>query len=116
MDRPYMNGKIVTRSVKNVLTALLLCGLFLSVRGASADRSNAPLQAVTPFLYPPYPGNASQESIFDHSTPNYTFDNRIVAFTGNVADKNCPSPATQGRADTGPTAWVIGSITMVTMA
>lgn len=86
----------MTRSPKNILTALLLGGLFLSVRGASAERSFAPLQAVAPFLYPPYPGRASQESIFDHSTPNYTFDNRIVGFTGDEARKNCPSPAPPG--------------------
>ena len=96
MGRSYINGKIVTRSLKNVFTALVLCILFLSVRGASADRSNAPLQAVTPFLYPPYPGTASQESIFDHSTPNYTYDNKIVAFTGDQANKNCPVPAPPG--------------------
>jgi murein DD-endopeptidase MepM/ murein hydrolase activator NlpD len=86
----------VTRSLKKVLTALLLGGLFLSVRGASAERSLALLQVVTPFLYPPYPGTASQESIFDHSTPNYTYDNRVVAFTGDEARKNCPSPAPPG--------------------
>jgi murein DD-endopeptidase MepM/ murein hydrolase activator NlpD len=86
----------VTRSLKNILTSLLLGGLFLSVRGASAERSFAPLQAVAPFLYPPYPGSASQESIFDHSTPNYTFDNRIVGFTGDEARKNCPSPPPPG--------------------
>jgi murein DD-endopeptidase MepM/ murein hydrolase activator NlpD len=68
----------------------------LSVRGASAEHADAPAQAVTPFLYPPYPGSASQESLFDHSTPNYTFDNRIVAFTGDVAEKNCPVPAPPG--------------------
>ena len=84
------------RSLKNILTALLLGGFFLSVRGASAERSLAPLQAVTPFLYPPYPGSASQESIFDHTTPNYTFDNRIVGFTGDEARKNCPSPEPPG--------------------
>src|SRR5262245_20613144 len=74
----------------------MLSGLFLSVRGASAERLLAPLQVVAPFLYPPYPGTASQESIFDHSTPNYTFDNRVVAFTGDEANKNCPSPAPPG--------------------
>jgi murein DD-endopeptidase MepM/ murein hydrolase activator NlpD len=95
--RPYpLPEYIVTRSLRNILTALLLSGLLLSVRGASADRSLAPLQAVAPFLYPPYPGTASQESIFDHSTPNYTFDNRIVGFTGDEARKNCPSPAPPG--------------------
>ncbi|RPJ15920.1 MAG: hypothetical protein EHM33_34410, partial [Chloroflexi bacterium] len=80
----------MTRSLKNVLTALLLCGLFLGVRGASAEGPAAPPQAVTPFLYPPYPGAASQESVFDHSTPNYTYDNIVLAFTGDQARKNCP--------------------------
>ncbi len=86
----------MTRSHRNFFLALFLCGLFLSVRGASARHADAPLQLVTPFLYPPYPGSASQELIFDHSTPNYTFDNRIVAYTGDVANKNCPSPAPHG--------------------
>jgi hypothetical protein len=86
----------VTRSIRNLYAAILLSGLFLSVRGASADPADSALQVVAPFLYPPYPGSASQESIFDHSTPNYTFDNRIVAFTGDVARKNCPSPAPPG--------------------
>jgi hypothetical protein len=70
--------------------------IVLSTRGASADNTNAPALVVAPFLYPPFPGNASQESIFDHSTPNYTFDNKVVAFTGDEANKNCPSPAPAG--------------------
>ncbi|HEX2996558.1 MAG TPA: M23 family metallopeptidase [Anaerolineales bacterium] len=88
----------MTRSLRNVFTAFLFCGLFLSIRGASVERrvSAAPLQVVTPFLYPPYPGTASQESIFDHSTPNYTYDNVITAFTGDQARKTCPSPAPPG--------------------
>ena len=88
----------MANSIKNILTALLLCGFFLSVRGASAEyrTGGAPLQAVTPFLYPPYPGTAAQESIFDHSTPNYTYDNIVLAFTGDEARKNCPSPPPPG--------------------
>lgn len=86
----------MTHSIKNILTAFLLCGFFLSVRGASAEHSLAAQQAVTPFLYPPYPGTASQESIFDHSTPNYTYDNIVLAFTGDQARKNCPVPAPPG--------------------
>jgi len=66
------------------------------VRGASAERTNAPALTVAPFLYPPYPGSASVESVFDHSSPNYTFDNKIVVSTGDVANKNCPSPAPPG--------------------
>jgi murein DD-endopeptidase MepM/ murein hydrolase activator NlpD len=86
----------VTRSLKQTLTALLLCGFLLSVRGASAEPSLALQGTVTPFLYPPYPGSASQESIFDHSTPNYIYDNIVLAFTGDIARKNCPSPAPSG--------------------
>ncbi|HSJ86710.1 MAG TPA: peptidoglycan DD-metalloendopeptidase family protein [Anaerolineales bacterium] len=87
----------MTRSFKNVLTALILFGFFLSVRIASADPVSLPAQTAAPFLYPPYPGSASVESVFDHSSPNYTFDNRIVVYTGDVANKNCPSPAPAGR-------------------
>ena len=86
----------MTRSLKNALTALLLCSFFLSVRGASVESSFALQGTVTPFLYPPYPGNASQESIFDHSTPNYTYDNIVLAYTGDIARKNCPSPPPAG--------------------
>jgi hypothetical protein len=86
----------VTHSIKNILTAFLLCGFFLSVRGASAEHLLAAQQGVTPFLYPPYPGTASQESIFDHSTPNYTYDNLVLAFSGDQARKNCPVPAPPG--------------------
>jgi len=85
----------VTR-IKNIFVAILLCGLFLSTRGASAEPDLAPLQIVTPFLYPPYPGTASQESIFDHSTPNYTYDSRVLAYNGKEAHKDCPSPAPPG--------------------
>lgn len=86
----------MTRSRKNALTALFVCLFFLSVRGASAEPSRALQQPVTPFLYPPYPGRASQESVFDHSTPNYTYDNVVLAFTGDTARKNCPVPAPPG--------------------
>jgi len=86
----------VTRPVKYALTIILLSLIMLGVRGASAEKSNAPALVVAPFLYPPYPGAASQESLFDHSTPNYTFDNKVIAFTGDEANKNCPSPAPAG--------------------
>jgi murein DD-endopeptidase MepM/ murein hydrolase activator NlpD len=86
----------VTRPTRNALTAVLLCLFFLSVRGASADPSLALQAVVTPFLYPPYPGTASQESIFDHSTPNYTYDNLVLAYTGDEARRDCPSPAPPG--------------------
>jgi hypothetical protein len=57
----------------------------------------APAQAVSPFLYPPYPGSASQNSIFDHTSPNYsTSDNQIVTYGGHRARKNCPSPPPAG--------------------
>ena len=59
----------------------------------------APAEALSPFLYPPFPGSASLESVFDHSSPNYSqSDNRIVSYGGHEADKNCPSPAPAGTA------------------
>ena len=86
----------MTRSRGKVLIALFVCSFFLSVRGASVERSFALQEPVTPFLYPPYPGTASQESIIDHSTPNYTYDNIVLAYTGDRARKNCPSPPPPG--------------------
>src|SRR5512134_1133261 len=87
---------IVAHSLKNVSTALFFSLFFLSLRGASVEHSLALQGSVTPFLYPPYPGAASQESIFDHSTPNYTYDNIVLAFTGDEARKNCPVPPPSG--------------------
>lgn len=87
----------MTRPLKHALTILLFSVILLGVRGASAERPDEPeAQTVTPFLYPPYPGSASQESIFDHSTPNYTYDNKVIAFTGDVANRDCPVPAPPG--------------------
>jgi hypothetical protein len=37
-----------------------------------------------------------KRSIFDHSTPNYTYDNIVLAYTGDPARKNCPSPPPSG--------------------
>src|SRR5260221_12641807 len=70
--------------------------IMLSTNGASAERSNTPAQVVAPFLYPPFPGTASLESVFDHSSPNYTFDNKVVVYTVDVANKDCPSPPPVG--------------------
>ncbi len=43
------------------------------------------------------PALPRKNSIFDHSSPNYSqTDNRIVSFGGHRADKNCPSPAPAG--------------------
>ncbi len=86
----------MTRPLKHALTLLVLGIIMLSSGGASAERSNAPAQVVALFLYPPFPGTASLESVFDHSSPNYTLDNKVVVYTGDVANKNCPSPAPAG--------------------
>ena len=57
-------------------------------------RHNALISA---FLYPPFYGRASEESIFDHSTPTYsTSDNMIVTYQGETLNKNCPNPAPSG--------------------
>jgi len=81
-----------------LLAAGLLLGLFLPSRETAAGAGPAPARLyVEPFLFPPYPGTASEEAIFDHSSPNYSqTDSRIVAFTGDQGDKLCPSPAPAG--------------------
>jgi murein DD-endopeptidase MepM/ murein hydrolase activator NlpD len=66
------------------------------------DQGTASVQLVGPFLSPPYPGIAEQGSIFDHSSPNYTqTDKQIVAFSGDIAYKNCPIIAPAGTAPPG---------------
>jgi len=82
----------VTRPLKTALTFIFLSMVVLGVKRVSAKDT----LAVAPFLYPPYPGAASQGSVFDHSSPNYTFDNRIVVFNGMEASKDCPAPAPAG--------------------
>ena len=103
-----------TPAAKIIFTTLLLGGLALGGAGLSDDwverasaEANESLNlaaAVEPFLYPPYPGAASQESIFDHTLPNYTqTDKRIVTFTGDEARKNCPVPSPPGTPPPGDT-------------
>ena len=72
-----------------IFIALFLCGLTLGAGGflsgrASAHSNPVPASAVQAFLYPPYPGSASQESIFDHTSPNYmiTYFNGSTGFHG----------------------------------
>jgi murein DD-endopeptidase MepM/ murein hydrolase activator NlpD len=90
-------------AVKRLPTRLIIfCGLALATGGflsarVSAQTDLAPASAVQAFLYPPYPGAASQESIFDHTSPNYTdTDQIIVTFNGHQARKICPKPAPPG--------------------
>ncbi|MGE5252127.1 MAG: hypothetical protein ACM3QS_18145, partial [Bacteroidota bacterium] len=80
-----------------IFALLSISALLIGVRSATADSPEAPAGVVSPFLYPPYPGSALQSSIFDHTSPYYTdTDKRIVAFTGDEARKNCPSPRPPG--------------------
>ena len=85
-----------------VIVLILLSGFSFARGGLSIGLPGervlaAPAQALSPFLYPPFPGSASLESVFDHSSPNYSqSDNRIVSYGGHEADKNCPSPAPAG--------------------
>ncbi|MEP0805819.1 MAG: peptidoglycan DD-metalloendopeptidase family protein, partial [Chloroflexota bacterium] len=87
---------LVTRTPRNLFAAFLVSAALLGASAALAERASLPAQAVTPFLYPPYPGTASQESIFDHSTPNYTYDNKVLTYAGDVANRNCPVPPPPG--------------------
>jgi hypothetical protein len=77
---------------------IVLAGLSIAAGGAwNLEARAAPQAVVSPFLYPPFPGSASEESIFDHTSPNYTqSDNRIVSHGGQEARKNCPSPPPSG--------------------
>jgi murein DD-endopeptidase MepM/ murein hydrolase activator NlpD len=83
---------------RSLKTLLLLAGLSVLLGGLlSREAEAAPEAAITPFLYPPFPGTASEESIFDHTSPNYSqTDNRIISYGGHEARKNCPSPQPAG--------------------
>ena len=72
------------------LATLIVVGTLAGGRHALA----APQRIAEPFLYPPFPGSASEESIFDHSSPTYSqTDARIVTSGGLEAYKSCPVPA-----------------------
>ena len=88
------------RSLLRMLrTTLLLGGGSVVLSGLwSVGASAAPAGTVSPFLFPPFPGSASEESVFDHTSPNYSqTDNRIMSYGGHLAQKNCPSPAPAGK-------------------
>lgn len=90
-----MPQRSLLRSLK---TLVLLGGLSVVLGGLwSRDVRAAPAAQIAPFLYPPFPGSASEESLFDHTSPNYSqTDNRIVTYGGHLAQKNCPSPQPAG--------------------
>ncbi len=100
--KQFITRLFVTRSPNRlVFIALFILGLALGVfpRLAAAR----PASAIQAFLYPPYPGSASQNSAFDHSSPNYTdTDGRIVVFNGKEANKFCPSPPPAGTPPSQP--------------
>ena len=76
----------------------MLGGLSVAIGGGWVRHADAaPAEAVAPFLYPPFPGTASEELIFDHTSPNYSqSDNRTISYGGHEARKNCPSPQPAG--------------------
>jgi len=89
----------MTRIIKSIFIILFAIGLILSARGFADSASAAPhREVVAAFLYPPYPGTASQESVFDHSAPYYVPNKRVVAFNGEEAFKNCPAPQPAGKS------------------
>ena len=60
-------------------------------RGNVSTAAARPLQAVTPFMYPPFFGRSTEESIFDHSSPVYSMsDEKIVTYLGETLTKRCP--------------------------
>jgi murein DD-endopeptidase MepM/ murein hydrolase activator NlpD len=80
------------------LLMIALAGAILAASLQIPRRVSArPQEAVTPFLYPPYFGRSFEESIFDHSDPNYTLtDNKIVSYLGETLNKNCLTPQPAG--------------------
>jgi hypothetical protein len=94
---PRSPWKIILLSLS---AGLMLSALWTPFLQADANPPEAPFsQYIDPFLYPPYPGTATENSIFDHSSPNYSqSDNRIVAFTGDEGNKACPGTAPTGKA------------------
>lgn len=82
-----------------LFAGFLLTIFWLPFQQAGAEPARLQQPYVEPFLYPPFPGAASEEAIFDHSNPNYSqTDNRIVAFTGDQGDKFCPAQPSGGAA------------------
>ena len=81
--------------------AIQLAGLLLLALTIAGGRRALASAALTPepFLFPPFPGSASEELIFDHSSPTYSqTDTRIVTSGGLEAHKNCPVPAPAGNS------------------
>ena len=73
--------------------ALLLAAWQYRPQAVSARQA----ESAAPFLYPPFYGRASEESIFDHSNPTYdTSDSKIVTYQGETLTKACPQPAPSG--------------------
>lgn len=76
-----------------LMTALAGAALFGLTRSVSAR----PAELIAAFLYPPFYGRSTEESIFDHSNPTYsTSDNKIVTYQGETLNKACPNPAPGG--------------------
>jgi murein DD-endopeptidase MepM/ murein hydrolase activator NlpD len=70
---------------------------FMATQATTLTVFARPADAVAPFLYPPFFGRASQESIFDHSNPVYTMtDNKVVTYLGETLNKTCPNPEPAG--------------------
>jgi hypothetical protein len=75
----------------------LLLAALVGAAVFSRSVSASPAQLVTAFLYPPFYGRSSEESIFDHSNPTYSLaDNKIVTYQGETLNKTCPDPAPPG--------------------
>ncbi|HEY5981974.1 MAG TPA: hypothetical protein VIU38_00755, partial [Anaerolineales bacterium] len=90
-----MRSRACPRLLKAVACLAVMVLVLAGFSGAEASASRQ--LTLEPFLYPPFPGSASEESIFDHSSPTYSqTDARIVTTGGLLAYKNCPAPAPTG--------------------
>jgi len=88
----------MNRSAWKRLSIFLVAGLLLAAFWPPMRLASArPAALVQPFLFPPYPGPASLEGLFDHAGPfQPASDRRLVVFTGDEAAADCPSPLPAG--------------------
>lgn len=83
--------------VKCLLVSIALTVALFLGQGSTQKASARPLGVVAPFLYPPFFGRASEESIFDHSNPTYNMsDEKVVTYRGETLNKQCPNVEPSG--------------------
>ncbi len=90
----FNTSQKIRRFLTHILSLVLLTSLIVvTPTPKKVSASQAELQQgqfVVPFLYPPYPGAVTENSIFDHHLPTYeTTDFTILSYTGHEATGSC---------------------------